>query len=119
MVPTLHRHQVWTHPSDILDHFPICLEWISRDRAHNYSFKFNRACLLDQYFTQMVKRVWLVLKPSKYVDNMGLLPHNVRMLKGEVKTWIKQKSTKMEKDSLILDEDIISLLTSTPSGILT
>ena len=67
----------------------------------------------------MVKRVWPILIPYEDADNMGLLSHKLRMLKGEVKTWIKQKSAEMEKESLILDEDISSLLTSTSFGILT
>ena len=57
--------------------------------------------------------------PSEDADNMGLLSHKLRMLKGEVKPWIKQKSAEMEKESLSLDEDIRSLLRSTSSGILT
>ena len=67
----------------------------------------------------MVKRVWPILIPSEVVDNMGLLSHKLILLKGEVKTWIKQKYTEMEKESLSLDEDISSLLTSTSLGILT
>ena len=57
--------------------------------------------------------------PSEVVDNMGLLSHKLILLKGEVKTWIKQKFAEMEKESLGLDEDINSLLTSTSLGILT
>ena len=67
----------------------------------------------------MVKRAWPVPMPSEDADNMELLSHNIRMLKGEVKTWIKQKSTKMEKEYLSLDKDILSLLTSYSSSILT
>ena len=49
---------------------------------------------------------------------MDSLSHKLRMLKSEVKAWIKNKSSVMEKDSLRLDVEIRSLLTSTTSSIL-
>ena len=67
----------------------------------------------------MVKRSWPVLMPSAVDDDMGLLSHKLGLLKSEVKSWIKQKVVDMEKDSLSLDEDISSLLSSSSSGYLT
>ena len=66
----------------------------------------------------MVKRVWPGLQSYKADDNMGLLSHKLRMLKSEVKAWTKNKSSVMEKDSLRLDVEIRSLLTSTTLGII-
>ena len=91
---------------------------MSGDRDHNYPFKFNQAWLLDQDFTQMVNRVWPVLQSYEADDKMGSLSHKLRMLKSEVKAWTKNKSSVMEKDSLRLDVEIRSLLTSTTLGIL-
>ena len=66
----------------------------------------------------MVKRVWPLLQPTEAGYNMGLLSHKLRMLKSEVNALTKSKSSVMEKDSLRLDVEIRSLLTSTTSGIL-
>ena len=66
----------------------------------------------------MVKRVWPMLQSFEVDDNMRLLSHKLRMLKSEVKAWTKNKSSVMEKDSLRLDVEIKSLLTSTTLGIL-
>ena len=81
-------------------------------------FKLNRSWLLDSDFTRMVKRVWPVLMPIIVDDDMGLLSHKLRLLKREVKSWIEQKTAEMDKESLSLDDDICSLLTSSTSGIL-
>ena len=59
-----------------------------------------------------------MLQSSEADDNLGSLSHKLRMLKSEVKDWIKNKSSVMEKDSLRLDVEIRSLLTSTTLGIL-
>ena len=118
LVFELERHRVWAHPFDIFDHFPIFLEWNTREGPHNYPFKFNRSWLLDPNFTQMVKRVWPNLLHSAVDDDMGLLSHKLRLLKSEVKSWIKHKVTDMEKESHSLDDEIRSLLSSSSSGIL-
>ena len=48
LIPTLQYHRVWTHPSDISDHYPICFEWNKSIVSCNYPFKFNRSWLKDQ-----------------------------------------------------------------------
>ena len=92
LVPELNKHRVWAHPSDISNHFPIYLEWNTREGPHNYLFKFNRSWLSDSDFTQMVKRIWPVLVPSVVDDDMDLLSHKLRLLKREFKSWIKKRS---------------------------
>ena len=67
----------------------------------------------------MVKRIWPDLMPSAMDDDMGLLSHKLILLKSEVKSWIKQKVTDMEKESHSLDDEIRSLVPSSSSGILT
>ena len=66
----------------------------------------------------MVNRAWPVLQSSEANDKMDSLSQKLRMLRSEVKSWTKSKSSVMEKDSLRLDVEIMSLLTSSSSGIL-
>ena len=73
---------------------------------------------MDPDFTQMVKRVWPDLMPSAVDDDMGLLSHKLRLLKSEVKSWIKQKVADMEKESHSLDDEISALISSSSLGIL-
>ena len=56
--------------------------------------------------------------PSVVDDDMGLLSHKLRLLKSEVKSWIKQKVADMEKESHSLDDEIGALLSSYSLGIL-
>ena len=41
LLPSLGLYRVWTHCSDISDHYPIILEWNKHNSSHNYPFKFN------------------------------------------------------------------------------
>ena len=66
----------------------------------------------------MVNRAWPVLQSLEANDKMDSLSQKLRMLRSEVKSWTKSKSSVMEKDSLKLDVEIMSLLTSSSSGIL-
>ena len=56
--------------------------------------------------------------PSAIDDDMDLLSQKLRLLKREVKSWIKNKGVVMEMESLRLDKEIGALLTCSSLGIL-
>ena len=64
VVTCLLKHRVWSAPLDVLDHFPICLEWNGFASVHNYPFKFNRAWLLEDEFSQLVMDSWSSMLPD-------------------------------------------------------
>ena len=58
LVNSLHRHRVWSSIADVSDHYPICLEWNVSFPAPSYPFKFERAWLLEEGFTNLVRDCW-------------------------------------------------------------
>ena len=43
LIPFLHHHWMWSTPSDVSDHYLICLEWAVDTSVSIYPFKLNRA----------------------------------------------------------------------------
>ena len=118
LIPSLLLHRVWTLHSDISDHYPICLEWNKPFGSCNYPFKFNRSWLKDQDFTPWVIDKWSSLSPFASGTDLDLLTNKLRLLKNDVKEWIKQKGSSLENESHRLDEDISKILSNSSYGIL-
>ena len=54
LIPLLGSYHSWTQPSEISDHYLVCLEWNFCLKCHLYPFKFNRAWLLEADFVNIV-----------------------------------------------------------------
>ena len=91
LIPFLGTHRVWTHCSDISDHYPIILEWNKQRTSFNYPFKFNRPWLNDQDFSEWVSSKWHLLSQIDSESALDSLLHKLRTLKPEAKLWIKKK----------------------------
>ena len=87
LVPLSTRYHSWVHLSTISNHFPACLEWDDTSHTRNYNFKFNRAWIQVEYFSQLVISSW----PSKNImidcDDMTMLVMKLKRLKAVVKDW--------------------------------
>ena len=119
LIPSLLTHRVWTHHSDISDHFPVCFEWNKSLGPHNYPFKFNRSWLLDQDFSSWFTECWPKLTPTYPSSELEwVLTHKLYSLKKEVKVCIKDKCARMDANSKRLDLEMSSLLTKSSFGIL-
>ena len=118
LIPLLQYHRVWTQTLDISDHYPICLEWNKKIGSYDYPFKFNRSWINDPDFSSWVSLRWSALYPSPSNDDCELLTHKLRTLKQDVKVWIKEKGVVLDSESLRLDTDICSILSSFVYGIL-
>ena len=117
LLPIFSFYRTWDTPSDVSDHYPICLEWGSKSCAPCRPFKFNRAWLLEEDFKHLVLSSWKA--PLELIDHchMDLLTHKLRRLKGSVKVWERAKN--LERQQQILDINIgISDLLLDDSGIL-
>ena len=118
LIPSLQYHRVWTQPSDISDHYPICLEWNKNIGSHKFPFKFNRSWLNDPDFSSWVSSKWSALYPSPSSSDCVLLTHKIHTLKQDVKVWIKEKGAVLNSKALRLDSDICSILSGSVCGIL-
>ena len=83
-----------------------------------YPFKFNRAWLLEEGFTNWVGEVWSSLPSSSSQDSMHSLAHKIRVLKGKANVWMKEKSMMHTQESLEVHSRIKDLLEAHPTGIL-
>ena len=117
LFPILNEFKSWIHPSEISDHYPICIEWHNTSRCHLYPFKFNRAWLMEKDFSEIVSSSCntQLLCP---LDLMSTLTCKLKKLKETVKAWEKDMNRTKAKETLEVDRDINTLITSQASGIL-
>ena len=85
LIPTLLVHRVWTHTSDISDHYPVCLEWNKSLGSCNYPFKFNRSWLNDNDFFSWFTDRWSSLSPSPLGSELDHLTYKLSTLKLAIK----------------------------------
>ena len=88
LVPSLLIHRVWTVPSEVSNHYPVCLEWGGLASSHNYPFKFNHALLLENDFCLMVKDLWASWEPDPLLNDMKGLSLKLKALKAHVKDLV-------------------------------
>ena len=81
LLPCLSYYRTWATPSDVSDHYPICLEWGSKSNAHCCPFKFNRAWLLEEDFAHLVLSSWKVPLDKDDYCHMDILSLKLRRLK--------------------------------------
>ena len=84
LVPLLGCYKSWIQPSEISDHYPVCLEWSLSLRCHLYPFKFNRAWLLEKDFGDLVHKSWRA--PTTSAGPMFDINFKLQRFKNEVKT---------------------------------
>ena len=74
LLPCLDFYRSWVSPSDVSDHYPICLEWGQGLVLQCYPFKFNKAWLMEDDFTPLVESSWkapLDFGPTKPLDSLS------------------------------------------------
>ena len=118
LIPSLGFHRVWTQCPDILDHFPIFLEWDNKRGSCNYPFKFNHSWLRNPSFNAWFLQRWSSHTTSGSSMGIEAISHKLRKLKEDTKVWIKNKLASIDSDSNSLNQAIGSLLTGLSNGIL-
>ena len=66
----------------------------------------------------MIRSEWPLISSRSPMDAMEDLFAKLRLLKGKVKDWTRTKSMEMKDKSILLEDEINSLLKSSTSGIL-
>ena len=66
----------------------------------------------------MIRSEWPLISSRSPVDAMEDLSTKIRLLKGKVKDWTRTKSMEMKDKSILLEDEINSLLKSSTFGIL-
>ena len=118
LVNLLSSHRVWAHHSGVSDHYPVLFEWIDHHVSCSLPFKFNHSWLANKDFVKMIRSEWSLFSSVNPVDAMEDLSVKLRLLKGTVKDWTKNKTLEMKDKSILLEDDINTLLESSSSGIL-
>ena len=85
LLPIFSFYRSWATPSDVSDHYLICLEWGLISHAPCRPFKFNRAWLLEEEFKLLVRSSWNATLDSSDLYHMDLFTHKLHRLKGTVK----------------------------------
>ena len=85
LLPRFSFYRTWATPSDVSDHYPICLEWHPKSCAPCRPFKFNRASLLEEDFAYLAISSWKA--PLDLIDycHMDVLTFKLHRLKGSMK----------------------------------
>ena len=92
LLPCLSNYRTWATPTDVSDHYPICLEWGTNFGSHGRPFKFNRAWLMEEDFAQPVSSSWKAPLTAENFSHMDVLILKLRRLKGTLKAWEKEKN---------------------------
>ena len=66
----------------------------------------------------MIRTEWSLFPSVNLVDAMEDLSVKLRLLKGKIKDWTKNKTLEMKDKSILLEDEINTLLESSSSGIL-
>ena len=67
----------------------------------------------------MIRTEWPLILSDNPLDPMFDLSYKLRILKSKVKSWTKLETRKMQDKSVLLEEEINSLLSSSVSALLT
>ena len=118
LVSLLAKHRVWAHHSGVSAHYPVLFEWIDHPVSCPFPLKFNHSWLTNEDFVQMIRSEWPLISSVNPVDAMEDLSIKLRLLKGKVKDWTRNKSLEMKDKSILLEDETNSLLDSSSSGIL-
>ena len=119
LVFNLPRYRVWTHRCGLSDHFPVILDWQDHRSSCALPFKFNQSWLSNEDFKKMIRSEWPLIHSDNPLDPMFDLSFKLRSLKSKVKTWTQNEAQKMKDKSILLEEEINSLLSSSVSALLT
>ena len=119
LVSSLPRYRVWTHRCGLSDHFLVILVWQDHRTSCAFPFKFNQSWLSNEDFKKMIRSEWPLLLSDNPLDPMYDLSYRLRTLKIRVKSWTKLEARKMQDRSVLLEEEINSLLSSSVYALLT
>ena len=97
LLPGLSFYRTWATPTDVSDHYPICLEWGSKTCSQCWPFKFNRAWLLEEDFAHLVLSSWKTPLDFDDYSHMDVLTLKLRRLKSIVKDWERLKNHERRK----------------------
>ena len=118
LISSLPRHRVWAHRCGISDHFPILLKWREQQNPCAYPYKFNQSWLGNKDFINMIQTEWPLIHLDASLDAMNNLSSKLCLLKEKVKSWTKVESQKMKDKSVLLEDEISTLLHSSQYAIL-
>ena len=110
LLPSFSSYRSWAYPSDVSDHYPICLEWGPFSHVPCRPFKFNRAWLMEVEFKQLVWSSWNETLVSTDYSHMELFTHKLSRLKCFVKKWEKTKNIERQQPILDINKGISDLL---------
>ena len=105
LLPHIQKHRVWANPSEVSDHYPVCLEWNTKFCVNIYPFKFNRAWLLEEGFSNLVKDYWTADRSPLGDNDISSLVSKLKGLKVEVKLWEKKKRMVIKKNCMRLIQE--------------
>jgi len=71
----------------ISDHRLIILGWREKGLRKGYSFKFNRQCLEDPEFNDIIKKAWNEMSSSKSFPILMTFRDKMESIRKVVKEW--------------------------------
>ena len=77
LVNNCSRYRSWVIHTNILDNFPIALEFEEEILDQNIPFKFNHSLLKNDDFCQMIRNLWI----SDNMNVMDFLVYKLKLLK--------------------------------------
>lgn len=78
----------------ISDHRPILLNWREKGFRKGYSFKFNRSCLEDPEFNDIIVKTWKDLSSTGNLPPFLTFREKLDAIKKVVKEWqLKKRQT--------------------------
>jgi len=85
----------------ISDHRPISLSWKEKGFRNGYPFKFNRLCLEDPDFNEVISKTWKDLSAKNTIPPFMTFRDKLSSMRKVVKEWQHKKT---QADKLALQE---------------
>jgi len=111
-----HRYRVWHVNSMISDHLPICLQLDLGGERIVYPFKYNHHWMDYLDFQPLVRTFWAMDHGISHWSPMDRLVEKLRLLKGTVKRWSREKNIQGEEELCSLELALNEVFTDNPSG---
>eukprot|EP00253_Pinus_taeda_P009171 PITA_09171 len=102
----------------IYDHRPIILGWREKGFRKGYSFKFNRTCLEDPEFNDIILKAWNEMSSPKYFPLLMTFRDKMESIRKVVKEWQFQKRQAIKKDLQEIQKELDSTAESMASNTL-
>jgi len=103
--------------SMISDHFPICLQLEMGDERIVYPFKYNHHWMDYPDFQPLVRTFWAMDHGLSLWSPMDRLVEKLRLLKGTVKRWSREKKIQRDEGLCTLELVMNEVFSDNPTGI--